>query len=157
MLLIIISGCSQRDNLSTDINLHRVILFSAIPLDYRYMRSDVGGECNFDRITKELNGDYTVFGWAIPSIDASSVAQNYLISVDKNNSRKFGLVQKQDRQDVVDYFKNTKLLNVGFSARFRIGDLESGACINIYQIYDQTILKCKKNLSFKQEIIEPCP
>jgi hypothetical protein len=157
ILLIIISGCSQKDDLPNDINLHRVILFSAVPLDYRHLKRDVGGECNFERITKELNGDYSVIGWAIPSISASSVARTYLISVDVNNSLRFGLAQKQDRSDVADHFKNKKLLNVGFLARFKKSDLQSGTCINIYQVYDQTILKCKNDLNFKEDGIEPCP
>ena len=157
LLLIIISGCSQKDDLPTDINLHRVILFSAVPLDYRHLKRDIGGECNFERITKELNGDYSVIGWAIPSIGASSIAQTYLISVNTNNSLRFGLAQKQDRSDVADHFKNMQLLNVGFLARFKKSDLQSGSCINIYQVYDQTILKCKNDLNFKEDGIEPCP
>jgi hypothetical protein len=155
--LIIISGCTQGDDLPTDINLHRVILFSEVPLDYRYMKRDVGGECNFERITKELNGDYSVIGWGIPSVSASSVAQTYLISVNTNSSSRFGLTQKQDRSDVADHFKNKQLLNVGFLARFKKSDLQSGSCINIYQIYDKKILKCKNNLLFKEDGIEPCP
>ena len=157
VLISIISGCSQRDDLPTDINLHRVILFSAVPLDYRYVKRDVGGECNFERITKELNGDYSVVGWAIPSISALSVAQAYLISVNINGSLRYGLAQKQDRSDVAEHFKNKKLLNVGFVARFKKSDLQSGSCINIYQIYDQTMMKCKNNLYFKEDGIEPCP
>jgi hypothetical protein len=157
VLLSSFSGCSQRDDLPSDINLHRVILFSAMPLDYRYMQRDVGGECNFELITKELNGDYSVVGWAIPSIIASSVAQTYLISVNTNSSLRFGLAQKQDRSDVAEHFKNKQLLNVGFIARFKKSDLQSGSCINIYQIYDKKILKCKNNLYFKEDGIEPCP
>ncbi len=157
LLLIIISGCSQKDDIPTDINLNRVILFSEIPLDYRYMKRDVGGECNFERITKELNGDYSVIGWAFPSISASSIALSYLISVNTNGSSRFGLAQKQGRSDVADHFKNKQLLNVGFLARFKKSDLESGACINIYQIHDHTMLKCKNDLYFREGSVEPCP
>jgi hypothetical protein len=121
------------------------------------MKRDVGGECNFERITKELNGDYSVIGWAIPSFKASSVAQTYLISVKTNGSNRFGLTQKLDRSDVAEHFKNKQLLNVGFFARFKKSDLQSGACISIYQIYDQTMFKCKNNLHFKENGIDPCP
>jgi hypothetical protein len=155
-LLVAVIGCSQKDDLSSDINLHRVILFSSIPLDYRYLSQKIGGECNYERIEKELNGDYTVFGWAIPSASAQFTAHTYLISIEKNESIRFGIALKQERSDVANHFKNKKLSDVGFFARFKQSDLPREACINVYQIYDKSILKCKKNLLFNEVGIEAC-
>jgi len=157
LFLISIIGCTQRDDLTDNIDLHRVILFSKIPLDYRFLQPAAGGKCNFERVTKELNGDYSVVGWAIPSVDAKFVAKTYLISVDSNKSIRFGVTRKQERSDVADHFDNKQLLDVGFLARFKKSDLQSGACISIYQIYNRTMLKCNTNLYIKEDGIEPCP
>ena len=155
--LIPIVGCSQKDDLSSSIELQRVILFSAVPLDYRYLRQEVGGKCNLERITKELNGDYTLIGWAIPSERAEKVARTYMVGVETRKSIRFGLARKQERSDVADYFKNKKLLESGFFARFKQSDLPRGACVSAYQIYDKTILKCKKNVLFEEGGIKSCP
>jgi hypothetical protein len=155
--LIPILGCSQKDDLSSSIELQRVILFSAVPLDYRYLSQEVGGKCNLERITKELNGDYTLIGWAIPSERAEKVARTYMVGVETKKSIRFGLARKQERSDVADYFKNKKLLESGFFARFKQSDLPRGACVSAYQIYDKTILKCKNNVLFEEGGIKSCP
>lgn len=127
-----------------------------MPLDYRYLKQDIGGECNFDRITQEANGDYSIGGWAISSANAQSIARTLIISIEMNGSAQFGVMEKQERSDVAQYFNNKQLIGAGFFGRFKKSDLPIGACINIHQIFNSFIMKCKKNLRFDGDRTDQC-
>ena len=115
---------------------------NAIPSNFVSLPKKKGGECHID-VFKLAGEDYIIAGWAAISAKDGSSAEDIVLGIPASGKEKFISPVKQKREDLVNAFKKTSLMDSGFNVEIKKTDVPSLSKVIFYQIFKGEVYTCE--------------